>query len=86
MSRRGWVLFALMGVLWGIPYLMIKVAVDSVAVPTVMFRGLGAAVLLPLAIRAGQPTRYAGTGVRCWRSPRWRSSVPGRCCRTPRPS
>jgi len=55
-SRRGWVLFALMGVLWGIPYLMIKVAVDSVSVPMVVFSrtALGAAVLLPLAIRAGQ--------------------------------
>src|SRR5690606_13693845 len=54
--RRGWVLFALMGVLWGIPYLMIKVAVDSVSVPMVVFSrtALGAAVLLPLAIRAGQ--------------------------------
>lgn len=56
MSRRGWVLFALMSVLWGIPYLMIKVAVESVSVPMVVFArtALGAAVLLPLAIRAGR--------------------------------
>ncbi|XRQ07348.1 DMT family transporter [Actinomadura welshii] len=56
MSRRGWVLFGLMGVLWGIPYLMIKVAVEGVSVPMVVFArtALGAAVLLPLAIRAGQ--------------------------------
>ncbi|MGP4023055.1 DMT family transporter [Actinomadura sp. 3N407] len=56
MSRRGWMLFALMGVLWGIPYLMIKVAVEGVSVPMVVFArtALGAAVLLPLAIRAGQ--------------------------------
>ncbi|MFI0410242.1 DMT family transporter [Actinomadura sp. 3N508] len=57
MSRRGWVLFALMGVLWGIPYLMIKVAVeDDVSVPMIVFTrtALGAAVLLPLALRAGQ--------------------------------
>ncbi|GAA4239155.1 DMT family transporter [Actinomadura meridiana] len=54
-SRRGWVLFALMSVLWGIPYLMIKVAVGEVSVPVVVFArtALGAAVLLPLAIRAG---------------------------------
>lgn len=49
-------LFALMGVLWGIPYLMIKVAVEGVSVPMVVFArtALGAAVLLPLAIRGGQ--------------------------------
>lgn len=56
MSRRGWVLFALMSVLWGIPYLMIKVAVEGVSVPMVVFSRttLGALVLLPLALRSGQ--------------------------------
>jgi drug/metabolite transporter (DMT)-like permease len=55
-SRRGWVLFALMSVLWGIPYLMIKVAVESVSVPMVVFSrtALGALILLPLALRSGQ--------------------------------
>ncbi|WP_067487033.1 DMT family transporter [Actinomadura hibisca] len=56
MSRRGWVLFALMSVLWGIPYLLIKVAVeDGVSVPMVVFArtALGALLLLPLAVRAG---------------------------------
>ena len=28
MSRRGWFLFILVGFLWGVPYLFIKVAVD----------------------------------------------------------
>jgi len=64
-SRRGWVLFALMGVLWGVPYLMIKVAVEGVSVPVVVFvrTAIGAAVLLPLALRAGRPT---------WLRARWR--------------
>ncbi|WP_336207037.1 DMT family transporter [Nonomuraea sp. LPB2021202275-12-8] len=55
MSRRGWVLFALMSVIWGIPYLMIKVAVDGVSVPVLVFArtAVGAAVLLPLALRGG---------------------------------
>ncbi|TDD90753.1 DMT family transporter [Actinomadura rubrisoli] len=55
MSRRGWVLFALMSVLWGIPYLMIKVAVEGVSVPMLVFArtALGAILLLPLAVRAG---------------------------------
>ncbi|GAA2259688.1 DMT family transporter [Actinomadura luteofluorescens] len=56
MSRRGWMLFALMSVLWGIPYLLIKVAVESVSVPMVVFTrtALGALILLPLAVRAGR--------------------------------
>lgn len=56
MSRRGWILFALMSVLWGIPYLMIKVAVESVSVPMVVFArtALGALILLPLVLRSGQ--------------------------------
>lgn len=57
MSRRGWVLFALMSVIWGIPYLMIKVAVEGgVSVPVLVFArtAVGAAVLLPLALRGGQ--------------------------------
>ncbi len=56
MSRRGWVLFAIMCVVWGIPYLLIKVAVGSVSVPMVVFArtALGALVLLPLALRSGR--------------------------------
>ncbi|MEO3822910.1 DMT family transporter [Actinomadura sp. B10D3] len=56
MSRRGWVLFALMSVLWGIPYLLIKVAVESVSVPMVVFArtALGALILLPLVVRSGR--------------------------------
>ncbi|MFD1532558.1 DMT family transporter [Pseudonocardia aurantiaca] len=52
MSRRGWVLFALMSVIWGVPYLMIKVAVEGVSVPVLVFArtAVGAAVLLPLAL------------------------------------
>lgn len=48
-------LFAVMSVVWGIPYLMIKVAVEGVSVPVLVFArtALGAAVLLPLALRSG---------------------------------
>ncbi len=51
MSRRGTVLFAAIGVIWGIPYLLIKVAVDDMA-PSVLVFGrtaIGAALLLPVA-------------------------------------
>jgi drug/metabolite transporter (DMT)-like permease len=55
MTRRGWLLFAAMCVLWGIPYLLIKVAVAEVSVAVLVFArtALGALVLLPLAARRG---------------------------------
>lgn len=66
MSGRGWVLFGLMGLLWGIPYLLIKVAVEGgISVPVLVFvrTAIGAAVLLPLALRSGRPTWLRGKWV-----------------------
>ena len=56
MSRRGWVMFAAMSVIWGLPYLLIKVAVGGVPVPVLVLTrvSLGAALLLPIAIRRRQ--------------------------------
>ncbi len=56
MSRRGWALFAAMSVIWGIPYLLIKVAVGGVPVPVLVLArvGIAAALLLPLAVRRRQ--------------------------------
>lgn len=56
MSRRGWVLFTVMGVIWGVPYLLIKVADTGVSVPVLVFArvSVGAVLLLPLALRRGQ--------------------------------
>jgi drug/metabolite transporter (DMT)-like permease len=57
LSRRGWLLFVVMSVVWGIPYLLIKVADDGgVSVPVLVFTrvALGALLLLPAAIRGGQ--------------------------------
>lgn len=53
MSRRGWWLFAAMSLIWGVPYLLIKVAVGGVAPPVLVLArvGIGAALLLPIAIR-----------------------------------
>jgi len=55
-TRRGWVLFAAMSVLWGIPYLLIKVAVGELSPPTLVFlrTSLGALVLLPYAASTGK--------------------------------
>jgi drug/metabolite transporter (DMT)-like permease len=55
MTTRGWVLFAAMAVIWGIPYLLIKVAVAELSPATVVFgrTALGAALLLPVAATRG---------------------------------
>jgi drug/metabolite transporter (DMT)-like permease len=55
MSSRAWTLFAAVSVLWGIPYLFIKIAVDGGMPPVVLAWGrivMGAVVLLALAHRA----------------------------------
>jgi drug/metabolite transporter (DMT)-like permease len=64
-SRRGWVLFAAMGVLWGIPYLLIKVAVDELSPAVLVWARtlIGAVVLLPLALSRG----HVGAVLSRWR-------------------
>ena len=56
MSRRGALLFAAMCIIWGIPYLMIRVAVRELAPVTMVFlrTGIAAALLVPLAARRGE--------------------------------
>ncbi len=56
MTRRNWGLFFLSGLLWGIPYLFIKVAVDPTdgfSPATVVFGRvvIGAFILIPIAIK-----------------------------------
>jgi drug/metabolite transporter (DMT)-like permease len=55
-TRRAWILFSAMCVLWGIPYLLIKVAVGDLSPALlVFFRTAGAAaLLLPIAAARGQ--------------------------------
>jgi drug/metabolite transporter (DMT)-like permease len=65
MTRRGWLLFATLSLVWGIPYLLIKVAVEDLS-PSVLVFGrcaTAAAVLLPIAA-ARHELRPA---VRAWR-------------------
>jgi drug/metabolite transporter (DMT)-like permease len=54
-NARAWLLFLSVSVLWGIPYLLIKVAVDDLSPAVIVFArtALGAAILLPFAWRAG---------------------------------
>lgn len=53
MSKRGWSQFAIIGFIWGIPYLFLKIAVEEIS-PSVVVLGrvaIGAAILLPIAIK-----------------------------------
>jgi drug/metabolite transporter (DMT)-like permease len=56
MSRRGWTLFMALSVIWGVPYLFIKIAVQDLSPATVVFArtALAAVLLLPLAAARGQ--------------------------------
>jgi drug/metabolite transporter (DMT)-like permease len=55
-SARGWLLFGLMCVIWGIPYLLIRVAVRELSPATLVFARTGGAALLlgPLALARGE--------------------------------
>ncbi len=55
MTRRGWAIFAAMAVIWGIPYLLIKVAVSDLSPITLVFlrTAIGALILVPLAAQRG---------------------------------
>ena len=56
MTSKGWAAFAAMSLIWGFPYLFIKVAIDDGVSPIFLSFAriaLGAAVLLLLAWRAG---------------------------------
>ena len=86
MSRRGWLLFIIMSVIWGTPYLLIRVAVRDLSPATLVFaRTFPAAVLLlPLALRRGQLRPLL---------PQWRwivaytaveIAIPEKCPRCPR--
>jgi drug/metabolite transporter (DMT)-like permease len=52
---RGWTVFAALGVIWGLPYFFIKLAVQEVAPILLAFCrvALAAAILLPIAWRRG---------------------------------
>src|SRR6188508_3874196 len=52
MTRRGWMLFIALGLLWGMPYLLIRIAVGAVD-PLVVAGSrtlIGALLLLPVAL------------------------------------
>lgn len=54
-SRRGWLLFGAMALLWGVPYLFISIAVETISPPAIVAGRtlIAALLLLPFAIRGG---------------------------------
>jgi drug/metabolite transporter (DMT)-like permease len=54
--QRAWLLFAAMCIIWGIPYLLIRVAVREVSPETLVLArtGLAALLLVPIAAVRGE--------------------------------
>jgi drug/metabolite transporter (DMT)-like permease len=52
MPRRSWLLFLLVGFLWGIPYLLIRIAVRDFSPATIVFIrvAMGTGILVPISI------------------------------------
>jgi len=59
MTRRALLLFALMSLIWGIPYLFIRVAVQEISPATLVFArtSVAALILLPIALLRGDLRR-----------------------------
>ena len=65
MTRRGWYLFVGLCVLWGLPYLFIKVAVSTITPAVLVFlrTAIGSLLLLPWAVRG---VKFRAL-MACWR-------------------
>ena len=59
MSRKGWLLFISLCVIWGLPYLFIRIAVRELPPPALVFlrTAPAALLLLPFALRRGELRR-----------------------------
>jgi drug/metabolite transporter (DMT)-like permease len=55
MTRKSWIQFAFVGLLWGIPYLLMKVAVADIPPPLIVAGRtfIGAMILIPISVRQG---------------------------------
>lgn len=62
MDRRSWTLLFILAAIWGASYLLIKIGVRDLSAPMIAFMRIafGAAVVLPLALRAGALRGLAG--------------------------
>jgi len=55
-TKRGWLLFVAVGVIWGLPYFFIRVAVRDLDPATLVFlrTALASLILLPIVVRRGK--------------------------------
>jgi len=62
MNRRAWLLLGVMSVLWGIPYLFIKLAVEELSPPVIVAGRtfIAAALLVPIALASGVLAKLRG--------------------------
>ena len=62
MSKRGVILFLSLGLLWGIPYLLIKVSVEYLSPEVIIFLRvfLAATILLPVVVKRGYLRQLKG--------------------------
>nr|WP_221381000.1 DMT family transporter [Actinoplanes polyasparticus] len=62
MNRRAWFLFLVVSVLWGIPYFLIKIAIEDLSPLLVVFGrvAIAALVLLPIAAARGSLAKLRG--------------------------
>ncbi len=62
MSRRGVILFLSLGLIWGLPYLLIKVSVEYLSPEVIIFLRvfLAAIILLPIVIKRGYLRQLKG--------------------------
>jgi drug/metabolite transporter (DMT)-like permease len=53
LSKTGWSRFAIVGFIWGVPYLFLKIAVEEISPAVVVLGrvGIGALILLPIALK-----------------------------------
>lgn len=56
MTRRGWVYFVAIGLIWGLPYLLIRISVREISPPLLVLIRTGGAslILVPLAAARGE--------------------------------
>ncbi|MDA8297587.1 MAG: DMT family transporter [Actinomycetota bacterium] len=65
MTRRGWLLFVALGIIWGLPYLLIRVSVREISPELLVFIRTGGAalILVPIAAARGE----FGPALQRWR-------------------
>ena len=70
MTRKGWLLFGALSIIWGLPYMLIRVSVREVSPAFLVFVRTGGAALLltPLVVRQGRFVESARRVAQHWKA------------------